>query len=240
MSRSSGQNIMNHGRPYRRYESVRNGTWYGFLVRNFIWYDTWYGFRYEKSGPKIRTTYRTSKSRTKNPFHVPKFELVRIFGTERSSMDSRHEIFSFWWKLEGSHRIKLKSYVGSGTDQSDVSKFCSVLVRGSIIVWIRWTKFRDDIIKSKIQEIMQREFHKVMQIVTYVDTLLNVTVNFYLFWPRNEIQTYNEVICRLEAYIGNKLYWKHLFRLETKKIHWKQWIKIGNKIRRLETYVEPK
>ena len=67
-----------------------------------------------------------------------------------------------------------------------------VLVRESLIVWIRWTKFRDDIIKSKIQEIMQREFHKVMQLVTYVDTLLNVTVNFYLFWPRNEIQTYND------------------------------------------------
>ena len=36
-------------------------------------------------------------------------------------------------------------------------------------------------VKFKIEEIMQREFHKVMQIVTYVDTLLNVTVNFYLF-----------------------------------------------------------
>ena len=30
------------------------------------------------------------------------------------------------------------------------------------------------------------------------------------------------VICRLETYIGNKLDWKHLFRLETEKGHWKQ------------------
>ena len=43
------------------------------------------------------------------------------------------------------------------------------------------------------------------------------------------------VICRLETYIGNKLDWKHLFRLGTKKVHWKQDFEIGNIILRLET-----
>ena len=33
----------------------------------------------------VRTMYRTRKFRTKNPFHEPKFVLVRIFGTVRSS-----------------------------------------------------------------------------------------------------------------------------------------------------------
>ena len=36
--------------------------------------------------PKIRTTLRTRKFRTKNLFDVPKFVLVRNFGTVRSSM----------------------------------------------------------------------------------------------------------------------------------------------------------
>ena len=40
----------------------------------------------KNSGPKIRTTDRTNKSRTKNPDHVPKSGPVRIFGTVRSSM----------------------------------------------------------------------------------------------------------------------------------------------------------
>ena len=44
-------------RPYRRYELVRNGTWYGFLVRNFIWYGTWYGFRYEILFGTVRGTH---------------------------------------------------------------------------------------------------------------------------------------------------------------------------------------
>ena len=40
---------------------------------------------------------------------------------------------------------------------------------------------------------------------------------------RNSIFTgsKNSVICRLETYIGNKLDWKHLFRLETRFLDWK-------------------
>ena len=39
----------------------------------------------------------------------------------------------------------------------------------------------------------------------------------------------DQIIYRLETYIGKKLNWKHLFRLETKKKY------IGNKLLRLET-----
>ena len=31
-----GQN-QDHGRSFHRYDMIRNGTWYGFLVRDFIW-----------------------------------------------------------------------------------------------------------------------------------------------------------------------------------------------------------
>ena len=43
------------------------------------------------------------------------------------------------------------------------------------------------------------------------------------------------VICRLETYIGNKLDWKHFFRLETIVLDWKQKKDIGNNNFRLET-----
>ena len=42
-----------------------------------------------------------------------------------------------------------------------------------------------------------------------------LSFRYHFFYPPT-------VICRLETYIGNKLDWKHLFRLETKKVHWKQ------------------
>ena len=59
-----------HGRLYRRYESVRNGTWYGFLVRNLIWYGTWYGFR--NAFLLVRNVVRNS---------VRQFVTVRIIRT---------------------------------------------------------------------------------------------------------------------------------------------------------------
>ena len=44
-----------------------------------------------------------------------------------------------------------------------------------------------------------------------------------------------KVICGLETYIGNKLDWKHIFRLETIFLDWKQKKYIGNNLFRLET-----
>ena len=49
------------------------------------------------------------------------------------------------------------------------------------------------------------------------------------------LEVEKSVICRLETYIGNKLDWKHLFRLETISLDWKQKKYIGNNLFRLET-----
>ena len=53
---SSVRKYNEHGRPYRRYEFVRNGTWNGFLVRDFIWFGTWNEFRYEIFIGSVRGT----------------------------------------------------------------------------------------------------------------------------------------------------------------------------------------
>ena len=43
----------------------------------------------------------------------------------------------------------------------------------------------------------------------------------YAFRPEPNLELF-QVQIRTDLYIGNKLDWKHLFRLETKNVHWKQ------------------
>ena len=60
--------------------------WYGTGRGTNFWYEILFG---TARGIDFRTTYRTIKSRTKNPYNVPKSVPVRIFGTVRPSMVRR-------------------------------------------------------------------------------------------------------------------------------------------------------
>ena len=57
--------------------------WYGTGRGTNFWYEILFG---TARGIDFRTTYRTIKSRTKNPYNVPKSVPVRIFGTVPPSM----------------------------------------------------------------------------------------------------------------------------------------------------------